>query len=531
MNLSMMNSLDQKPDSVLSYLIDILQGEKILDLVKPGCIDKCVSRYLFDEEDSLVEWNVLERKPSVPRWTRFVHLFKVPKSNGKESRLIGNCTPLNVSMPPPPPMGLPPMDIFIEKLLSGHWLFQLDGTAYFYQFPLGQTLSELLGVRMCRIRGDFSEYAWKVMPMGWTYAPAIAQRTSNLLCANAEHNLEGSIMPWVDNFLFSAPTEEKMDLLIQSFRKTAGKVNMEYTEGSHPAKTMEALGLLWDVSDDDIKNHNIRPSTKNLEKMKVTLDAFICTPTHRSMYKVFGSLIWVIYTIARLPLCLWTHVMNQVRHSAKQISLKEEDWDDPIIPSEQLLEEFRVMMHISRQSTLTLSMLLPQTPDITCSSDASGGERKGWGMTSRDEKIISAAWGAHEFTDIYLAELLTACNLWSQHSERIPNLHIDNTGANNTILKGHSRSPAGDLIMKRLYETLPEEARAYTTWVPTDCQQADMLSRGKWIIPNMCGHAHETARIRWRVRKSYPADHKNGGNATLNVCLASSKTQTNSKRN
>ena len=139
---------------------------------------------------------------------------------------------------------------------------------------------------------------------------------------------------------------------------------------------------------------------------------------------------------------------------------------------------------------------LQQTPPLVdVFTDASS-----WALGYlRTQPTLSGTHRTHAFKDIFLAELLAACEAWYTMAESLPNLHIDNTAAVGALLKGHSSTAKGNLILSRLYESLPKRTKAWITTVPTDCQRADLLSRGVFAAGPQCTHNHSPRMVAWSM--------------------------------
>jgi hypothetical protein len=124
----------------------------------------------------------------------------------------------------------------------------------------------------------------------------------------------------------------------------------------------------------------------------------------------------------------------------------------------------------------------------------------GWGYLCTKPQM-KGSMATHREMEIFVAELLAAADTLLTASREAPKSVIeyrgDNSAAVNAILRGHSGSGKGNLVLRRLVETVGHDAFR-VGWVPSKCQMADGLSRGddRPVLP--CTHEHATHNVRWR---------------------------------
>lgn len=457
-----------------------------------------VSRHVAGDMQFLHSSGIFESHP----WTSAsleVPIFKVPKSGNVDSRLIGDARSINKLLPRLGPMELPELPKLIRMLLSKRYLFQRDARSYFYAFGLCDQASDVFSIRWCNKRGKFSTSRWKVMPQGFSMAPRIAQLTSLHLAKNAMRSMEDAILvPWVDNFLAGTDDLDAMSSLMQNFYSVCDKCNVELKPTElPPGKTMDAIGIHFDVSADDVGDHFVELQADFKEQM--TSDRLLIgdSMTARQYFQVFGGLMWANYAIARQPLCRWKHAMSSMREIAIAVhkSGRQEAWDEHFEVSKTTQSELHNMSNLFQSMRRTYRELehAPSTVDVF--TDASSWA---WGYL-RTQPSLQGAHRVHSIKDIFVAELLAACEAWFSTSEEVPNLHVDNTAAVGALVKGHSSTGKGNLILSRLYECLPRGARARVTAVPTDCQRADLASRGVFAAGPPCDHKHLSRPVAWAM--------------------------------
>jgi hypothetical protein len=498
------------PDGELEELYELVEGTRLVELIReynlthpPPPENRSVSHHLLRDLPGLLEQQVFVRGRFVRDVTLWVPLFKVPKAGNEDARLIGDCRPVNERLPKPPPMKLEPLHTILRRLLRRRYLFQTDAQSYFYQFVLGEPASSVFGVRVGGPRGIFETARWGVMPMGWSFAPAIAQRTSNLLCENTCVLCPSvDAMPWVDNFLFGADSLEDLQAGIDTFHRISSEVGLALKKEDPPARHLQALGLYLNVESDRVEEHYVELVAEKKEAMRSALMQLRREPTARSLFRVFGNLMWGFYAVTHVPLSRYPVVMAEVRKTASQVMQATKDaWDKPIQLSYALDRELESMVDLVHRARLTLEDLEAPALNQDAWSDASGRIR-GWGHVWEDVRGIQAAAELHDIPDIFVAELLAAANTWYTSAVEgfTPLLYVDNSGAAAALVKGHSRNAAGDLILRRLHESLPEGSKASVAWLPTDCQRADNPSRGIRSIPERCHCTHPARPVAWTVR-------------------------------
>ena len=458
-----------------------------------------VSRHVYSDMAYLHDIGVLAQKPFAP-WTIEIPIFKVPKSGATESRLIGDARGINGLIPKQGHMGLPDLPDLILKLLKRKVLYQLDAKSYFYAFGMGEDASEIFGVRWGNRRGLFHTSRWLVMPQGFSLAPRIAQFTSLHLAKNATlMNDNVTFLPWIDNFLAGTDTSDSMKELIDRFNSVCQACNLELKPPEQPPGTvMDALGLHFDVSSANIEDHFVELQTKFKQQMVEDASLIKSIMTPREYFEVFGGLMWANYAVAHLPLCRWPEALNTIRSMAIQIheSGQQDSWDRPVPVSRRALAELQDMSLTLRHARRTVRELEVREPSVDLWTDASSWA---WGYLST-KGTLAGLHRPHAIRDIFVAELLAACDAWHTMAHKVPNLFVENTGAVGALLKGHSSSGKGNLILSRLHESLPTGAKAHVTSVPTDCQRADLLSRGILLAGSLCEHAHVSKQVGWIVR-------------------------------
>lgn len=475
------------PDTIDAW--EMLSGYKIRNCLLSAERDEGPpSRKVgHDDVDRLLEWDVM--RPN--RFVEWYHpVFKVPKGDN-EARLIVDCRSLNRQLPKPGPMGLPALHEVLDGLLQQEWLAQLDGRSYFYQFPLDDDAQKLFGMKIGPQRGRFEFYAMTVLPMGYAFAPRIAQLTSNHILRNVD-TIGGFARAWVDNFLFGAPTEKRLAEMVEEFRKVCRRVSLELKEEDVTIGTsMKALGVIVDA-----KEKTITPTGDMIEAVRQAREKWIKHPTPRTFFSWAGLALWITYAVTRTPLCFHEEVLKHMGHIGAGVELQK--WDENYTPEEKMNG---AVDRLTDQACLAVwNPRESQRVTSTVWTDAS--DTQGLGMIVDCPEEEERWWMAERISDcpIYVAELLMAAVglIREEKLGRSATLMVDNKAAVATLRRGHSSSPAGNLIMRKLaMEGVSGTHRI--AWVPSKAQRADALSRGKWSDETQLDLPSDTVyeEVRW----------------------------------
>jgi hypothetical protein len=454
-----------------------------------------VSRHLEGEWEWLSERGIIKEQDPGDH-TRQVPLFKVPKADGG-SRLIANCKEINGLLPRPGPMGLPGIHEVIETMLQGNWLWQVDARSYFYQFQLAPEAAEVFGVRIGGKRGQFRKGILSVLPMGFTYAPGIAQWTSWHIARNVLKGNEGAFVPWVDNFLGSTKEREQMSKLQDSFYKVSAEISLECKEAPPPTREMDAVGLHFDVSHPHEEEHFVTVTDKYKEVLRQGKDKIRLTMTARDILTSFGQLMWPAYAVGREPLCRYPRVMNLVRRVAR--GTEDNGWEAQWNLTPEESEEFKRFYEKAQEYRLTLRDLQLGTVKTELWTDASSFAR-GYVKVTKDRQHEVASV-PHEDLPIFVAELLAAAEaILTLHNEsewKNTISYIDNQAAVTALNKGHSASEAGDLILRKLDEKVKNAGGNKIQWIKSDSNIADAPSRGR-TLSKVTTWGEGGLHIRWK---------------------------------
>lgn len=158
------------------------------------------------------------------------------------------------------------------------------------------------------------------------------------------------------------------------------------------------------------------------------------------------------------------------------------------------------MISCALSARLTLRDLTDVNPESLLWSDASGAC---FGYLRESELGVQGACRSYEGLSIYTAELLAAADCLKSSNSKESVIFIDNQAALRALLKGHSSTLAGNIILRRLWECWEIDRRFSAGYVPTGCNKSDPLSRACGVYPTtqtgcVCEHVDPTKTMLWR---------------------------------
>lgn len=444
------------------------KGAKIRAALADGASRKrtYVGRYMEQDEQQLRQWGVIRTATRKP--TFIMPVFKVPKE--QKARLIVDCRELNHQLPRPGDMGLPNLHDVLDDMSKCKWIAQFDGRSYFYQIPLDEEAQDLFGVKLAGARGKFETYALQVLPMGFSYAPGVAQAISNLVLRKVKEAHPGvTAHAWVDNFLLGADTREALEGAIRSFQARCERYAIELKPNPEPiVQSMEVLGVHLDVSGD--------ATIAIGSKMRAKLEGMTAKEgdkwTPRAAYELVGALLWVHWSVWRTPLATQEHLIRAISVVATEVAATGK-WDGKLtsVKQEELLGSIDAALRAPAASG--------GGPAVRASTvvwtDASQ-QALGYVVSNHLGQIGARERGPD--ADIFQRELWAAARALVLLSNRGGGtVVIDNKPAFHALVRGHSTSPMANAVLRNMVERAgghPVEL----AWTESANQAADDISRG-----------------------------------------------------
>ncbi|KAJ9442446.1 hypothetical protein DIPPA_20635 [Diplonema papillatum] len=228
--------------------------------------------------------------------------FTTPKKDGRTARLVLDARPLNDAMRRPPSMDLPRLRDFIAEVERHRFAMQCDGVSYFYQFPVDASISRYFGIGM---KG--CDMLLNVLCMGWSWAPCIAQRASNVLVRDLG-------LAWVDNFLVLGGTLDEAERNVAVFRKRAQAARVEVrAEGDDALWQVRSrfvcVGVEFDLAA-ETQRHRLDPAWAERWVDGSGMTAVLSgRATARQFAEVFGGAVWATDILA-VPRCHFAALLS-----------------------------------------------------------------------------------------------------------------------------------------------------------------------------------------------------------------------------
>ena len=400
-------------------------------------------------------------------------MFTVPKKDPNLLRLILDCRILNELCKRPPEMNLPSIHEIIDYLMQNEWAVEVDFTSWFYQFLLGLGVQKYFGARLAGHRGrDLIDIVMLRMAQGWSWAPAIGQRSSNVL-------VEGLGKAWIDNLLLAALTQselkEKVAELIRRLDAVGVEAKRETLED--PKQVMEVLGLQV-----DLKNKQYRLSSNFAEKVsELKLSSEM---TLREIYELVGSLLWASH-VCRIKLCRYPLTLDLLSSAASQVH-SSKDWEQKFALSTEQLCELRSFKTSVAENEWHPWRNPASSPTVDIWSDSSNTKAAFVAFEQDDSgnKFVSAAeaWDVEEKIHIFIKELWIASRgaMIGSRGHEVLRSFIDNAAAHHCMRKGHSSVFYANILLQAVFgtEKTPKPVHVESVLVPSAEELADIYTRG-----------------------------------------------------
>jgi hypothetical protein len=242
--------------------------------------------------------------------------FTVPKKDGK-LRLVVDGRKVNALMHTVPRMELPGVHEVIDYVMGNNFALTVDGVSYFYQIGISPEVGTMFCANLSGSRGCFTSVRMNRLPMGWNWAPAIAQKISNTLLTGKDGRRLG--LAWLDNFIFAAKTQAELEGNFSEFLARCHEANVKLDEETPtPSTQIDALGISFDLQ---TKTYKLKADWVR-KKAQLEVSDYM---TPRELYGITGALIWNDY-ILKIPLCERSMGLEVVKRVARLMGVSPE-WD------------------------------------------------------------------------------------------------------------------------------------------------------------------------------------------------------------
>ena len=420
-----------------------------------------VSRYMLQHADFMQECGVVE--PAGPEASN-MPVFTTPKKD-LDLRLIQDGRWNNDHFAKPPEMFLPKIHDVIVQVLSSAYVADADGVSYFYQIPLHEGVRDYFGCRLAGGRGLFRQMRFCSLPMGFSWAPCIAQRIANTLIA--DHGVA-----WVDNFFVLGTSLEDFNDHRTEFLKRVDAANLLLDDHTLAPKTsLIALGIEFDLC-----GKQYRMSPEWALKACTRLTELIASPntTPAEVYTAAGTIVWHSH-VTRRRLCQLPELFSLISRLASQVGSQLISWDTKLLWTDGVTKEISDHVNTLRQNSWVAK---PEQSEETSEvwSDASSTH---WAFLSYHHgNLLSANQGpVRENMHIFLCELSAAMGglmaLYRKGIKKGIVVNMDNTAAAIALQRGISTNRVANQWMSGL----PNDLEFRVKWVSTRWELADNFTR------------------------------------------------------
>lgn len=472
----------------IGEILDWVRTDKLMKLLllnQTDIVDRDrkvrISRHLLDEWNMLEEAGVIVKSAHQCKST--ISLFKVPKKGGT-SRLIADCRPINRRAEGRLKMCLPDIRDVLDEVARRKYKVQFDGKSYFYQFGLEGGAHLAFPISIGGKRGDFEKGFLKVLPMGFTLAPAIAQAVSEVVCEKIRKDVpEVYVEAWIDNFVLASDDRKLLEKAVQLFLVTCKEISLELkSEKEEISMTIDLLG----VSIGDGVIHITREDDQKLEKLK---EKALTQKTNRDYYEIVGMLMWLNHVIIRKPLACWEDILVEMGKVGRAIA-NGSQWDAERVSGGEneekrllnIIAEARGFIRVIHRKCKSMA---PKKVFTDATPTAAGWQGPDWGIAANHINDRSI--------QIYLSEFLAlATALFNDEGEF---LFCDNKAVVAAMKKGVSRSLSANMVIRKLCEK--QKGEKCLQWIPSKMNRADGLSRGHIEMGTQAEVENAPEKMRW----------------------------------
>jgi hypothetical protein len=393
--------------------------------------------------------------------------FKVDKKNSL-ARLIINATNINAAQGDPLPILLDSIHHIATAIAESEMVMTVDALSYFYQFRLHPGVARFFGLNVNNSRGRASRRAFNRLPMGWKFAPAIAQRTSRFLLALLKRrlaHLSFAAHVWLDNFIFGCKTGDA-EIIMSTFKQICQEFNVAlHKEEYHK----EFLGL-------QKQGNAVFLSQKLIEKWSVAISRLSAPHSVRVAAQALGYAFYAGF----LTNVATGHLSHLARRLAATVDLY--GWEGGLAMNEELRQSLEAFVEQVRAKEIRVVPF----DEVLAADIFSDASLAGWAFSSIDEEgepVVFHGLFYDQNERIFLRELRTALMalLNSARLHRFVRLHVDNTAVMFCLRSQRSPNATANEWIRRVLEVLPASF-AYQVWyVHTSRNPVDKYTRPLWL--------------------------------------------------
>lgn len=407
----------------------------------------------------------------------FTVLKKIDATGTPVLRTIIDAFDANDNFTDPPPVNLPTLIQLLDAFQRVQRMKAMDLRHWFHQVGLSQELSGWFCYVVDKLRVQ-----WKSLPMGWKWAPFIAQALAWYLIVGDEVFqwkelprtwTDGKVVValWYDNVIAGGGDDDLEQFWngIKTRMSQVGAVMKEESD-SKDTGSIQALGLEWSPS----VELGLRWSLLEKFRSKLKLAADHIEENHslplKALAGAVGSSVWALWA-TRQPLFALQPVYAQLTADVKTYGWKaavSTNGYRRILPLLRDLATFKVFNSPISSGTRY------------CSCDAS---LEGWaGVDWASGMVACGPWReTYRHTDIFFLEAIGSKRTVEKFIS--PGLHLfqatDNKGLYHAIRKQSTKCPRTAVVLRQLFNVLQDNNATLTTgFIRSEDNPSDEPSRG-----------------------------------------------------
>lgn len=427
------------------------------------------SRLSDDDWEQLVEKGVVSpcRKSDI-RFVAFA--FKVLKSDGVKARLIWSGLSFNALFQRPPPFELLSIPRLVASLLgpSGCKLISADLRSWFVQLPPCAWLSRFFGIRLGDKYGRL-----KGIPMGWSFAPFVAQQFARALARRlssllAKRGIAVEFVVWIDNLLGAVPVSVPGEIIHEVFEQVAKESGCVWKEVL-VGEELEALGISWDL----------RKRRWRLKPDWVSKVSALWAQQGSTLYKWWCLCACAMRALAvwQTPLCTVAPILEWLGVQSRKLVAGELNWESEVClwtKAQRVLDE--VFGRIRENAWRGWSP--PPARRIYGVADASM-EGRAWALHSHEGMVVQVSKNEIEAMSITELELKVALEGLSEVPEDASVQWMSDNGAVVWILdKWYCKMQKWNGRLWQVWENLCRKgSRVEPGWKMSEAMEMDVFSR------------------------------------------------------
>ena len=405
-----------------------------------------------------------------------VAVFTTPKKDPHIHRTIIDGRPINQAMQKPPKFSLFSPPDLSKKLrkVGARFGCVVDMKGWFHQFRLCEETASFFV-----FRNGTTWYKWTRLPMGWAYAPLVAQRGSEALV--------GEMLQWAavyldDILIVGCSVEEctaRTKLLLERIAYVGGEINTAKSSLS-PSPVVIYIGVEWNLGTNTFR---FPQEWRDAAREKFT--AFAYSPrehTVRELWNIFGITLRVLH-VCGTPLCFFPQMMERMKMWAKAIASGPLEWDSVVRTPDALVAE--ITEGTRRALGCDSWMSLPPKFEFYGTVIFTDASTTGWGVVVQKwgDPQVHEYWGKwekkHTHKEIFQLEAAAVAKGMAYgggNEKEGVLLFVDNDALAICCETGRSRVRLVNSVLSSVFTQI-ERAALQTQWISTKVMPADEPSR------------------------------------------------------